>query len=126
MRWFFTKSDLEVSVFGVILACIFPPFFFFNCELIRRDTLYLSVFSPNTRKCVKNADQNNSEYELFLRSENLKWSEDACFSIKIYPKSLVYLGHSQTFTMVLFTKKVFETNVFFTTLHLCTENEVSY
>ena len=29
---------------------------------------YLSVFSPNAGKCGKNADQNNSEYGLFLRS----------------------------------------------------------
>ena len=31
-------------------------------------TPYLSVFSPNAGKCGKSADQNNSEYELFLRS----------------------------------------------------------
>ena len=31
-------------------------------------TEYLSVFSPNAGKCGKNADQNNSEYGLFLRS----------------------------------------------------------
>ena len=35
---------------------------------LRRD--YLSVFSPNAEKSGKNADQNNSEYGLFLRS---KW-----------------------------------------------------
>ena len=29
-----------------------------------------SVFSPNAGKCRKYADQNNSEYGLFLRSEN--------------------------------------------------------
>ena len=29
---------------------------------------YLSVFSPNAGKCRKNAEQNNSEYGLFLRS----------------------------------------------------------
>ena len=34
---------------------------------MQRDTLYLSVFSPNAGKSVKNADQNNFEYELFLR-----------------------------------------------------------
>ena len=32
----------------------------------RKDTL--SVFSPNVGKCEKNADQNNSEYGLFLSS----------------------------------------------------------
>ena len=35
------------------------------------DTLYLSVFSPNAGKCGKNADQNNSEYGHFLRSEQV-------------------------------------------------------
>ena len=31
---------------------------------------YLSVFSPNVGKSEKNADQNNSEYGLFLRRAN--------------------------------------------------------
>ena len=35
------------------------------------DTLCLSVFSPNAGKCGKNADQNNSEYGHFLRSEQV-------------------------------------------------------
>ena len=35
---------------------------------IRRDTPYLSLFSPNAGKCEKNLDQNNSKYEHFLRS----------------------------------------------------------
>ena len=30
---------------------------------------YLSVFSPNAEKCEKNTDQNNYEYERFLRSD---------------------------------------------------------
>ena len=113
------------------------PYFsriFLHLEWIRRDTPYLSVLSPSAEKCVKNADHNNSEYGLFLRSENLKGTENECFSIKIYPKSLVYLGLSQTFTMELFVKSFCKTllstsvyaNVFFTTLHLCTENEVSH
>ena len=29
---------------------------------MRRDTPYLSIFSPNAGKCRKNADQNNSEF----------------------------------------------------------------
>ena len=33
--------------------------------------MYLSVFSPNEGKCGKNAEQNNSEYGHFLRSEYL-------------------------------------------------------
>ena len=38
-------------------------------------TEYPSVFSPNAGKCGKNADQNNSEYGLFLRSicKSIKW-----------------------------------------------------
>ena len=43
-----------MSVFGVILVRLFA--------------LFSSIFSPNTGKCVKNADQNNSEYGHFLRS----------------------------------------------------------
>ena len=35
-----------MSVFGVILVRIFP-----HSDWIRRDTLYLSVFSPNAGKC---------------------------------------------------------------------------
>ena len=47
---------VNVSVFGVILVRIFPEF---------------SAFSPNSGKCGKNADQNNSEYGHFLRSVRL-------------------------------------------------------
>ena len=39
-----------------------------HSDFIRRDAEYLSVFSPNAGKCVKNADQNNSEYGHFLRN----------------------------------------------------------
>ena len=42
---------------------IFP-----HLDWIWRDTEYLPVFSRNAGKCGKNADQNNSEYGLFLRS----------------------------------------------------------
>ena len=52
----------KVSVFGVILACIFP-----HPDWIRKDTPYLSVFSLNAGKW----DQNNSEYRHFLRSVTL-------------------------------------------------------
>ena len=34
----------------------------------------LSVFNRNAGKCGKNADQNNSEYGLFLRSIHIFWS----------------------------------------------------
>ena len=53
-----------MSVFGVILVLIFPEFSRIRTEY----GAYLSVFSPNAGKCRKNADQNNSEYGLFLRS----------------------------------------------------------
>ena len=36
---------------------------------IQSECRYLSVFSPNAGKCRKNADQNNSEYGHFLRSD---------------------------------------------------------
>ena len=42
---------------------------FLHSNWIRRDTPYLSVFSPNAGKSRKNADQNNSEYGLFLCSD---------------------------------------------------------
>ena len=40
---------------------IFP-----HLDWIRRDIAYISVFSPNAGKCVKNTDQNDSKYGLFL------------------------------------------------------------
>ena len=40
-----------------------------HSDWIRRDTEFLSVFSPNAGKSGKNADQNNSEYGLFLSSD---------------------------------------------------------
>ena len=46
----------------------FSRIFFPHSDWIRRDTLYPSVFSSNTGKCVKNADQSNSEYGHSLRS----------------------------------------------------------
>ena len=47
-----------------------PHFFriFPHSGWIRKDTAYLSVFSPNVGKFGKKSDQNNSEYGLFLRS----------------------------------------------------------
>ena len=41
-----------------------------NSDRIRRD--YLSVFSPNTGKWGKNAEQNNSEYGHFLHSDETR------------------------------------------------------
>ena len=54
----FTVS--KVFAFGVILVHIF-----LHSDWIRRDTSYLSVFSPNA---AKNKHQNNSEHKHFLRS----------------------------------------------------------
>ena len=51
------SSDLFWSAF-------FPHFPAFRLNTER----YLSIFSPNAGKCWKNADQNNSEYGLFLRN----------------------------------------------------------
>ena len=41
-----------------------PHFFhiFLHSDRIRRDAVYLSVFSPNVGKCGENGDQNNYEY----------------------------------------------------------------
>ena len=50
------RSYTAWKVFRVNLVCIFP-----HSDRIRRDTPYLSVFSPNV-------DQNNSEYGHFLQS----------------------------------------------------------
>ena len=47
---------------------------FLHSDWIQRDTPYISVFSPNAEECEKNADQNNSEYWLFLRSATLDGS----------------------------------------------------
>ena len=46
-------------------AAFFPHFPKFG---LNTEKYYLSVFSPNVRKCGKNADQNTSEYGHFLRS----------------------------------------------------------
>ena len=52
------------SVLGVILVLIFPSFSCIRTEY--------GVFSPNERKCGKNADQNNSKYGHNSRSANLQ------------------------------------------------------
>ena len=53
----------------------FPPAVMTRAPPVVMSTPYLSIFSPNTGKCGKNVDQNNSEYGYFLRSENLANSE---------------------------------------------------
>ena len=63
------------SYSGPHFSHIFP-----HSDWIRRDTPYLSVFSPNSGKCGKNGDQNNSEYGLFLRSEHLH-KHDYCSKV---------------------------------------------
>ena len=57
------KSVCIRSYSGPHFSCIF-----LHSDRIRRDTEYLSIFSPNVGKCRKNADQNNSEYRHFLCS----------------------------------------------------------
>ena len=51
-------------------SCPHFLYIFPHSDRIRSDTPYLSVFSSNAGKCGKNADQNNSEYRLFLRIVN--------------------------------------------------------
>ena len=65
------------GVKGVLIRSYSGPHFsriFLYSDWIRRDTLdtekYFSVFSPNVGKSGKNADQNNSEYGLFLRNDS--------------------------------------------------------
>ena len=60
MKMLARRTAWNVSVFGVILVRIFP-----HSNWIRRDNLCLSVFSLN----AENADQNNSDYWHFSRSE---------------------------------------------------------
>ena len=61
---FFFCFDLELL--QVRKKCpyseLFWSAFFPHLAWIRRDTEYLSVFSPDLGKCGENADQNNSEY----------------------------------------------------------------
>ena len=71
-------SAWKVSVFGVILVCIFP-----HSAWIRRDTIQM----------WEKANENNSEYGHFLRTENVcfrekeadknKWSI-MCFSVMFF------------------------------------------
>ena len=58
-----------------IRHCSSPHFsrIFSHSDWIRRATPYLFVFSPNTGKCGKGVDQNNSEYGHFLCSAASKW-----------------------------------------------------
>ena len=58
----------NVSVFGVFLVSIFP-----NSDWIRRDTVYLSVFSSNAGKY----DQKNSKYDQFSRSKKKRKTKQA-------------------------------------------------
>ena len=75
----------KLSVFRVILARIFP-----HSDWIRRDTEYLSVFSPNAGK---KADQNNSEYGQFSCSVHL--TSYLCFYLKIITLSLWFIDSYQ-------------------------------
>ena len=57
------KKSPYSELFWSAFSRIFP-----HSDWIRGDLEYLSVLSPNTGKSGKNADQNNSEYGIFLRS----------------------------------------------------------
>ena len=55
-----------MSVFGVILVRIFPAF-----SRIRTEYGEILRISPYSVRMRENADQNNSEYEQFSRSDSL-------------------------------------------------------
>ena len=57
--------------------------FFPHSDWIRWDTEYPSVFSPDLGKCRKNAEQNNSDYGLLLRSDSqlFLYEKDTCILI---------------------------------------------
>ena len=57
------KAAWKVSVSGVILVCIF-----LHWDWIRKDTPYLSVFSPNTRK-IRNRISPNTDTFYVVQSE---------------------------------------------------------
>ena len=73
MKMNYEMNDLHGAK-GVRIRSYSGPHFsriFPHSDWIRRDTPYLFVFSPNAGKSGKNADQNNSEYGLFLSREAL-------------------------------------------------------
>ena len=92
-----------MSVFGVILVRIFPAFFQIRTEY--GEILYLSVFSPNAGKYGKNADQNNSEYEHFLRSG--KQSNFPTFSENISQLDTAFMKEMK-FTIALICLMIFQ------------------
>ena len=79
------------------------PRIFRHSDWIRRDTKYLSVFSPNAGKCGKNVDQNNSGYRHFLRSA--KEIESFWINLKV-SKSVKNLLIIFTPTISYFCRKV--------------------
>ena len=73
------EVGIEHCIKSVRIRCYFGPHFsriFSHSDRIRRDTLYLSAFSPNAGRCRKNADQNNSKYGHILRSWRCKLRPD--------------------------------------------------
>ena len=64
--WFFWLTH---GVKSVRMQSYFSRIFPYS-NWIRRDTPHFSVLSPNAGKSRKNVDQNNSEYWLFLRTED--------------------------------------------------------
>ena len=68
-KLFWALCKLNHYVKSVRIRSYSGPHFsriFLHLDWIRRDTPYLSVFSPNAWKCRINSDQNNSEYGYFL------------------------------------------------------------
>ena len=84
---------------GPHFSRIFP-----HSDWIQRDTPYPSVFSWNAGKCGENAEQNNSEYGLFLRS--------ACFQNICSQLFNNFLSFAWTFRQDVWS--------FFNTLWCCT------
>ena len=87
----------KVSVFGVILVRIS-----LHLDWIQRDTPYLSVFSPNARKCGKNTDQNTSKYGHILRSRDFVQDQNKCsstfpfnslFYFSVFSEVHIFLGY---------------------------------
>ena len=84
-NWFKT-CDRKHCVKSVRFLSYSGPYF---SRIFPHSDWYLSVFSPNAGKCRKNADQNNSEYGHFLRSESFQVSISPCVSVMSY-RLLIY------------------------------------
>ena len=89
LLWFAVLKHSPAFELGVILVHFFPAF---SCIRTEHGEI-LRIFSPNAGKCGKNADQNNSEYEHFLRSVyQLREHVDDLFITSCQVTSLVYIS----------------------------------